>query len=84
MATILSSQMHQPDWFRLVETPQQATLLELLETAPRSKGEQAYQMLAAPPQPLDMTDAKARAATVIQYLTCGYRVGDPHPSLVQQ
>ncbi len=69
------------DWLRLVETAQQDTLARLLETAPRSKEEQANTMLCAPPVPTDETDAQARAATVIEYLMGGYRVGDRHPSL---
>ena len=71
----------QPSWLSLVNSSQQEALLRLLETAPRSKGEQANKMLCAPPLPTDETDAKARAATVIAYLTGGYRVGDLHPSM---
>ena len=73
-----------PDWLGLVTPLQRAILIRLLASTQRSREEQANMMLTATPWPADETDAKARAATVIQYLTCGYRVGDPHPSLVQQ
>ena len=71
----------QPNWLELVDDSQQAALVELLRSVPRGRAEQAYQMLLAPGlRPSDQTDAKARAATVIQYLSGGYRVGDLHPS----
>ena len=71
----------QPSWLSLTPHEQQVALLRLLETAPRSKGEQANTMLSAPPEPEDADDAQSRAATVIEYLMGGYRVGDRHPSL---
>ncbi len=70
----------EPDWLGRAPHDQQATLLELLRHAPRSKGEHANTMLSAPPEPKDADDAAARAATVIAYLTGGYRVGDRHPT----
>ena len=70
----------EPGWLSLTPAHQRANLLELLRHAPRSKGELAHQMLVAPPWPSDQTDAKARAAAVIEYLMDGYRVGDRHPS----
>ncbi len=71
----------QPSWLSLTPHEQQAALLQLLRHAPRSRHAQANTMLTAPPCPSDETDAKARAATVIQYLTSGYRVGDLLPAL---
>ena len=73
----------QPSWLSLTPYEQQAALLRLLETAPRSKGEQANKMLCAPPLPTDQTDAEARASTVIRYLAGGYRVGDLLPSALE-
>ena len=70
-----------PSWLSLTPHEQQAALLRLLETAPRSKGEQANKMLCAPPLPTDETDAQARAMAVIAYLTGDYRVGDRQPSM---
>ena len=70
----------QPDWLSLVNSSQRTTLVHLLVSSPRSRQQQAQHMLTAPPLPADETDAKARAATVIQYLSGGYRVGDLHPS----
>ena len=71
----------QPSWLSLTPHEQQAALLQLLETASRSKKEQVSKMLTAPPLPTDETDAKARAATVIAYLNGGDRVGDRQPSM---
>ena len=59
------------DWLSLTSNDQRATLLELLRHSPRSKGEQAYQMLAAPPWPVDADDAQARLAHVVTYVTEG-------------
>ena len=70
----------QTNWIGLVETPQQDTLARLLETAPRSKEEQAHHMLASPPWPADQADAESRVLAVIRYLARGYRVGDLHPA----
>ena len=70
----------QPSWLSLTPHDQQAALLALLRQAPRSREEQAYTMLVAPPLPTDETDAQARVSTVIQYLAGGYRVGDRHPT----
>ena len=69
-----------PGWMHLINEQNCAHLLRLLRAAPRSREEQANKMLTALPWPIDETDAQARAATVIQYLTSGYRVGDLHPS----
>ena len=69
-----------PDWLALVTPLQRAILIRLLASTQRSREEQANMMLSAPPVPADMTDARARAATVICYLMDGYRVGDLHPS----
>ena len=69
-----------PDWLALITPSQRAALVRLLITAQRSREEQANKMLAAPPWPTDEADAEARAATVIAYLTGGYRVGDRHPT----
>ena len=66
------------DWLRLVKTPQRAALVRLLETASRSREQQANTMLVAAPLPTDETDAQARAMAVIRYLAREYRVGDPH------
>ena len=70
----------QPNWLVLVDDSQQVALVELLCHAPRSRKEQVNKMLVAPPLPTDETDAQARAATVIEYLMGGYRVGDRHPT----
>ena len=70
----------QPDWLRLVDDLHQDNLTRLLETAPRSREEQAHTMLVAPPWPADQTDAQSRVSAVIRYLTSGYRVGDSHPT----
>ena len=71
----------QPDWLAFVTPSQRSALVRLLATAPRSGEEHAHRVLAAPPLPSDETDAQARAATVIRYLTRGYRVGDRHPAM---
>ena len=70
----------QPGWLALATPVQRSTLVRLLESAPRSQEPLAHTMLGAPPLPFDETDAQARVATVIRYLTRGYRVGDRHPS----
>ena len=70
----------QPSWLSLTPHDQQAALLALLRQAPRSAEERAHTMLGAPPWPSNKPDAQARAATVISYLTDGYRVGDLHPT----
>ncbi len=70
----------QPDWLRLVDNSQQAALVRLLAGAPRLRQEEVSRMLTAGPWPTDTADASARVATVIQYLTGGYRVGDLHPT----
>ena len=61
----------QPSWLSLTPHEQQAALLQLLRHAPRSRKEQVNKMLAAPPLPSDETDAKARAAAIIEYLMQG-------------
>ena len=71
----------QPSWLSLTPHEQQATLLQLLRHASRSRLAAANMMLTAPPEPEDADDAQARAATVVAYLTGGYRVGDRQPSL---
>ena len=71
----------QPSWLSLTPHEQQAALVRLLETASRSKGELAHQMLTAPPWPEDADDAQSRVSAVIAILTSGYRVGDLHPSM---
>lgn len=74
-----------PSWLSLATTEQRADLMHLLATAGRSREEWARHMLAAPPQPTDAADARARAETVIRYLTgCGYVVGDRHPSTMEK
>ena len=70
----------QPDWLALATPSQRSTLVRLLESAPRSQESFAHTMLVAPPFPSDETDAQARVAALIAYLTDGYRVGDRHPS----
>lgn len=74
----------EPDWLSLTPHDQQAALLRLMESAPRSREEHVNKMLSAPPFPSNKPDAQARVAAVICYLVGGYRVGDLHPSTVQQ
>ena len=69
-----------PGWMHLINEQICARLLRLLRAAPRSREEQANKMLTALPWPIDEADARARAVTVINYLTGGYRVGNRHPS----
>ena len=70
----------QPSWLTLIPHDQQAALLRLMESAPRSAEEHVNKMLAAPPWPPNKPDAQARVSAVICYLVGGYRVGDRHPS----
>lgn len=63
-----------PDWLSLTPDEQRATLLELLRHSQLSRHEQANRMLIAAPWPSDETDAEARAATVINYLTEGRKM----------
>ena len=61
----------EPGWLALATPSQQSTLVRLLASAQRSREEQANSMLVTPPRPSDETDAEARAATVIEFLTMG-------------
>ena len=76
----IMSKPRQADWLGLVDNSQQAALVRLLAGAPRLRQEEVSRMLTAGPWPTDADDAKARAVTVVRYLTSGYRVGDPHPT----
>ena len=70
----------EPNWLSLTSNCQRSALLQLLRNSPLSLHKQANKMLVTAPWPTDADDAKARAATVIRYLTDGYQVGDRHPA----
>ena len=53
----------------LVTHEQRSALLRLLASTPFSRQERASHMLLAPPMPSDETDAGARVAAVMTYLT---------------
>ena len=65
----------QTDWLRLVTPLQRTALVHLLETAPRSRAEEAHRMLQAAGHQPTSEEASARIGDVIRYLTGGDRIG---------